>query len=94
MLQVGDVCGIQLVVLLELDLFLFECLGHGTHFDEELVDSFLLIEEGSIERVADVDDVGFTDGDDFLDGLIVVLAGQEESEMCHRDGSEGHRDYG
>ena len=94
MLEVGDVGGVVLVVLLEADLFFLQRLGHGAQFGQQLVDPFLLVEEGADEGVSDVDDVGLSDGDQLLDGLIVVLSGKEQSEVGHRDGSEGHGSVG
>jgi hypothetical protein len=62
-LEISDVSGVVLVVLLEADLFFLQGLGHGAQLGEELVDSFLLVEEGAGERVSDVDDVSLSDGD-------------------------------
>ena len=82
-LEVGHVGGVHFVVLLEFDVLFLEGVGHGPDFDQELVDPLLLVEEGTVEGVADVDEVGVADRKELVDRLVVVLAGEEQPEVGH-----------
>ena len=88
--EIVHVGGVGLVVFLEEHVFLFECIGHCPDLEEEFIDSFFLVEEGAIQGVADVHDMGFTQGQEFLYRVVVVLAGEEQSEMGHFEGPESH----
>ena len=48
MLKVGEICWIHFVVLLKFDVLFFESIVHGSNFDKKLVNSFLLVEEGTV----------------------------------------------
>ena len=82
-LEVGHIGGIHFVILLKFDVLFLEGIGHGPDFDEELIDPFLLVEEGTVEGVANVDQVGVADRKEFVHRLVVVLAGKEQPEVGH-----------
>lgn len=50
----------------------------------------MLVEEGSVEGVADVNDMCFSHVQQFFYGGVVILARQEEPEVSHWYGSKGH----
>ena len=82
-LKVGHVGRIHFVVLLEFDVLFLEGVGHGPDFDEKLIDPLLLVGEGTVEGVANVDQVGVADRKELVHGLVVVLAGEEQPEVGH-----------
>lgn len=65
-LQIVDVMVIKFIVLFKLHLLLLESLDHRADFDQEFVNSFLLVEEWSVEGVADVHHVSFPQVEQFF----------------------------
>jgi hypothetical protein len=58
--------------------------------DEQLVAPLDLLEEGTVEGVADIQQVGVAQGEQLLHRVVVALAGQEEAEVHHLDRPECH----
>lgn len=74
-LQIVHIPTILLVVLLEVHLLFLECLDDRVDLDEQFIASLDLLEEGPAERVADVKQVGISEVKQFLDSVVVALAG-------------------
>lgn len=74
-LQIVHIPAILLVVFLEVHPLFLECLDNRVDLDEQFIASLDLLEEGPAERVADVKQVGISKVKQFLDSVVVALAG-------------------
>lgn len=73
-----------------MQFFFFEGFGHGVNLDEELIAALDLLEEGTVEGAADIQQVGVAQGQQLLHRMVVALAGEEEAEVHHLDRPECH----
>ncbi len=89
-MQVLHVRAVLFVVLLEVQSLLPERLDHRVDLDEQLVASLDLLEKRARERVADVQQMRVSQGQQLLHGVVVALPRQKQPEVHHLDRAECH----
>lgn len=88
--QVLHVGAVLLVVLLEVQPLLPERLDDGADLDEQLIASLDLLEEGTRERVTDVQQVRVSQRQQLLHRVVVALPRQKQTEVHHLNRPERH----